>query len=339
MIMGGRNQKTTSQLIEQVKKDACEGIRQPREVILRLLEIPIETEAYMELCRAAKEAAMWLTGKEAYLWGAIGVDYKPCPMNCKFCSLGEKWNLVKEEKSYTEEEIINQIREYVNAGVRFVVLRTTEFYRVDVLCEFLKNIRRQIQGEYELILNIGEFDEETAKEIYDSGAGGIYHALRLREGTDTLFSPQERVNTLISIQKSPLRLIHLIEPIGPEHTNEEIADVFINALEYGAVITGAMARIPVPGTPLGDSVVLDKKRIAQIVAVTRLCAGKQVKDICVHPASEEAIMAGANVMVVERGAIPRDSALAEGMWEQFDAVKAKRLFERQGYQVVQKRAF
>ena len=124
-------------------------------------------------------------------------------MNCTFCSLGEAWGIVDKEVSYSEEEIITQIRQYVSCGVRFIVLRTTEFYSIDTLCQFIRDIRTQVAGEYELVLNIGEFDVATAQKIYENGVSGIYHALRLREGRDTAFDPAQRNDTLGSVHRSP----------------------------------------------------------------------------------------------------------------------------------------
>ena len=322
-------------LIDKVKADCLQGIVQSRETMVQLLDIPVDTPEYDYLCHAAFEAAKIISGKEAYLWGAIGVDYEVCPMNCKFCSLGEAWGIVKDGKSFSQEEIIAQIREYVAQGMRFIVLRTTEFYSIDTLCEFLKNIRLQVPGEYELVLNIGEFDLDTAEKIHQSGADGIYHALRLREGIDTIFDPKDRIHTLASVRDSKLKLIHLVEPVGPEHTNEEIADVLLNSIDYGVVVSGAMARTPVKGTPLGELTALDEKRLAQIIAVTRLTSG--VRDICAHPPSKAVIESGANVAVIERGAIPRDTNLADQVWKAFDAETAKSYFTESGYTVVQKR--
>lgn len=324
-------------LIDRVKAECLAGKVQERDAIITLLGIAPGSPEYTYLCQAAREAAMTITKKEAYLWGAIGVDFAPCSMNCTFCSLGEAWGIVDKEVSYSEEEIITQIRQYVSCGVRFIVLRTTEFYSIDTLCQFIRNIRAQVAGEYELVLNIGEFDVATAQKIYESGVSGIYHALRLGEGRDTAFDPAQRNDTLGSVHHSPLKLIHLIEPVGVEHTNEEIADVFLNSLDYGVVISGAMARIPVKGTPLGENPQVSDQRLAQIVAVTRLCGGKNVPDICVHPPSEEAVMAGANVVVVERGAVPRDGNVAEELWNGFDCAKAKELLCQCGYEVVQKK--
>lgn len=323
-------------LINKVKSDCLKGIIQDKNTIVRLLSIDLESQEYDYLCRSAFDAAKEITKNEAYLWGAIGVDFAPCSMNCNFCSLGEAWGIVHKEVRYSEEKIIEQIKEYVASNIRFIVLRTTEFYSIDTLCEFIKKIKDQIPGNYELVLNIGEFDIPTACKISDSGVSGIYHVLRLGEGHDTTFDPKQRNNTLNSVYNSPLKLIHLIEPVGEEHTNEEIAEVFLNSVMYGVVISGAMARIPVKGTPLGDTPQISNQRLAQIVAVTRLCGGSKIPDICVHPASDEAIKAGANVLVIERGAIPRDHNVSESLWNKFDANNASELLKSYGYNIVQK---
>ena len=39
-----------------------------------------------------------------------------------------------------------------------------------------------------------------------------------------------------------MKLSHLVEPLGVEHRPEEIADCLLQALAYGATLTGAMAR-------------------------------------------------------------------------------------------------
>ncbi|MDD4716175.1 MAG: radical SAM protein, partial [Oscillospiraceae bacterium] len=324
-------------LIQTVKKQCLDGDTQSRDVMLRLLDIPLNTKEYDELCRAANEAAQVITGSSAYLWGAIGLDYARCPMNCMFCSFGEKWGVVKREIIYSPEEILEQVRRYAAEGIHFIVLRTTEFYHVASLKDLLQNIRSEVSGEYELILNIGEFDVQTANEIYEAGASGIYHAVRLREGIQTPFDPRQRMATLESILRSPLKLIHLVEPVGPEHTNEEIADVFFNSMRYGVAISGAMARIPVKGTPLGEEPAISKERLAQIIAVLRLTGGYKVPDICVHPASQEAVNAGANVVVIETGANPRDQRADREAWRGFGAGAARLLLQNAGYTVGHKK--
>ena len=115
-----------------------------------------------------------------------------------------------------------------------------------------------------------------------------------------------------------------------------IAENFLEILKYEAFISGAMARIPVPGTPLGEIEKISDKRIAQIIAVLRLSGGNIVKDICVHPVTLEALKSGANVMVVETGAIPRDTACEKESWNGVDMQRANELLKEAGYKVEKK---
>lgn len=78
-------------------------------------------------------------------------------------------------------------------------------------------------------------------------------AIRLREGTDPRFDLNVRRATLAAIRDSDLKFIHLIEPVGEEYTNEEIADRFLESLEYGVSISGIITRIPVEETSPGKA--------------------------------------------------------------------------------------
>ena len=72
----------------------------------------------------------------------------------------------------------------------------------------------------------------------------------------------------------------------------------------------------------------------QIIAVVRLACGACVPDICIHPGTELAMQFGANVTVIETGSIPRDTCCCSGgKWNQFNADKAKTLFQNAGYTV------
>lgn len=320
--------------IERAERNVLEGKGLERTELIRLLAIDPDSEACERLGQAARRVASQVTGDRAYLWGAMGVDYKACPMNCDFCSLGEAWGIVEpdHERDFSETEIIESVRDYAENKVRWIVLRTTEFYSLEVLSELIGKIRRTVPGRYEIGLNVGEFDLEKANALHRAGVNFIYHSLRLGEGRDTRFKPEERLKTLRAVKDSPLKLVFLVEPIGIEHSNEEIADICLCAIEHQAIVTGGMARVPVPGTPLGVHPQIPENRLAQIIAVTRLAGGSRVPDICVHPASPKAMRFGANVAVVETGSIPRDSCcLPKEKWNQFDAQTAGEWFEQAGY--------
>ncbi|MCI8645909.1 MAG: radical SAM protein [Firmicutes bacterium] len=325
--------KDIRKLIDSAKKRSLAAAAPDKQTILSLLEIGQGTEEMGYLLDAAEEVAQIVTSKKAYLWGAIGINYAKCSMNCGFCSFGEKWGIVQDEFSLSEEEILEEAAEYVNAGVYYIVLRTTEFYDLEKLSRIAERIREEVSGTYELILNVGEFDLQMANRLYRCGVDGIYHAIRLREGIDTGFEPDDRRKTLEAIKKSPLKLIHLVEPLGPEHTNEEIADRFLESIQYGVFISGVMVRVPVKGTPLGESEKLDAQRAAHIVAVLRLTGGYTIPNICIHPMSAQAVKAGANVVVTERGAIPRDAKPSKQAWHKVTPQLGRQLLEQEGYQV------
>ncbi|MEA4988818.1 MAG: radical SAM protein [Anaerovorax sp.] len=325
------------ELIHFAKESALSGKVLEREHIVSLLKIDPNTIDGERLGQAAREVASKVCKDRAYLWAAIGIDYRVCPMSCNYCSLGEEWGIIKEESEFTEEEVIELVRKFVREGVRWIVLRTTQFYSLDKLIKLAKKIINVVPGDYELGANVGEFDEKIAQRMADAGLEFMYHSLRLREGIDTKFNPDERIATLEAIKNSPLKLVSLVEPIGVEHTNEEIADTFLNIMKFKAVVTGGMQRVPVLGTPLGKYPAISKERLAQIIAVTRLAAGFHAPDICVHKASELAFQWGANVAVVETGAVPRDICCSStDEWNGFNPDTAKKWFNQSGYQVFSK---
>lgn len=323
-------------IIEEAKRFALNGIPLTREKIIKLLEIPLNSDEDRLLREAAYEVALKKCEGKAYIWSAIGADYAPCLMNCNFCSFGKKWGIVKKQVRYSTKEIVEKARTFVENGAKYIVLRTTEFYSIPKLLEIVKVLRNEIKGDYEIVFNTGELDMTISNLMVESGVNGVYHACRLKEGIDTPFDPWDRKNTMSNIHRSGLKLISLVEPIGIEHTNEEIADNFLEILKYEAEISGAMARIPVPGTPLGNIEKISDSRIAQIIAVLRLSGGNIVKDICVHPATLESLKSGANIIVVETGAIPRDANCEKDSWHGIDMSKATELLKEAGYIVSNK---
>ena len=92
---------------------------------------------------------------KGYIWSAVGADYAPCLMNCKFCSFGEKWNIVKRPVHYSTKLIVEKVREFVEKNAKYVVLRTTEFYSIPKLLEIVKEIRKVVKGDYEIVFNTG----------------------------------------------------------------------------------------------------------------------------------------------------------------------------------------
>ncbi len=320
-------------VIEYARENALRGNILDRDNIIALLEINPDSSLVEKLGKAAREVAAEITGNSGRVWASIGVDYAPCPVNCHFCSFGEKWGLIQEEYRWSAAEIIDLAEKFLYGGAKWITLRTTEYYSLSDVTALAKDLKTTIPGDYGIVANTGELNDQTAKLLMNSGISIIYHSLRLREGIDTGLSVKSRLETLASVQASPLDLAFLVEPVGSEHTAAELADVFLTAMKYGARLSGAMARVPVQGTPLGHIPAVSERRLAQIAAVTRLAAGSNAPDICIHPASELALAWGANVVVVEAGAIPRDTGNSKDEWQRFDLNTAAAWFKQAGYKV------
>ncbi|SDD59141.1 radical SAM protein [Sporomusa acidovorans] len=322
-----------SDIIEYAYKNALRGNALDRETVIALLEIRAESVAAGKLGEAARKVAAEITENSGRVWASIGVDYAPCPVSCHFCSFGEQWGVVREEYRWSTAEIVDLAKKFLYGGAKWITLRTTEYYSLAELTALAKQIRQTIPGNYGIVANTGELTDQTARLLMSSGVSVIYHSLRLREGIDTGLSIKSRLETLAAVQASPLDLAFLVEPVGSEHTSAELADAFLTAMNYDASLTGVMARIPVPGTPLGHIPVVSERRLAQIAAVTRLAAGCNAPDICIHPASLLALEWGANVVVVEVGAIPRDTGNSKKEWNNFDLETAFTWFKQADYKV------
>ena len=212
------------ELIDQVTDESLRLAIQPRDVIIKLLELDPTSEEVAYLRKCANKVAHTASKSRCGIAGAIGVDMCSCDMNCKFCSFGTEWGLVKDEVIYTKEEVIEMARAYVEAGVTTLTLRSTEFYDLATLTEWLHDIRAAVPGNYMINLNVGEMTPAMAEAAYQAGATSAYHVNRMREGIDTPFDPELREQTIRAIADSPLRWGTCIEPIGCEHTNEELAD-------------------------------------------------------------------------------------------------------------------
>ena len=116
----------------------------------------------------------------------------------------------------------------------------------------------------------------------DAGFAGVYHALRLREGNDSGLSPEKRKESIRNFQEAGLLVGTCVEPVGPEHTVAELADMILYTASINPAYSGAARRIPIPGTEIAKRGTITELRMAQIVAVTRLGMPRTVLGNCTH---------------------------------------------------------
>jgi biotin synthase len=210
---------------------------------------------------------------------------------------------------------------------------TTAQYPFGQFIEMSQEIRRQLRSETILIANVGDQSRTGAQRINDAGYTGVYHAVRLREGIDTQISPEVRKQSIRNFQEAGLRVGTCVEPVGPEHTDEELAEAIMFTGSFDAAFSGAARRISIPGTELADKGMITELRMAQIVAVTRLAVPRHIMGNCTHEPCTLGAVAGANLFWAEVGANPRDTTerTEEGRGE--TVARCRTLFGESGWNV------
>jgi biotin synthase len=170
-----------------------------------------------------------------------------------------------------------------------------------------REIRKNLDPNTVLVANVGDQPIANAQKIKEVGYSGVYHALRLREGSDTGLSPERRKESMRNFQEAGLKVGTCVEPVGPEHTGEELADMILFTASVNPCYSGAARRIPIPGTEIAKRGTITELRMAQVVAVTRLAMPGSVTGNCTHEPCTLGGLAGANLFWAEGGANPRDT--------------------------------
>lgn len=274
-------------------------------------------------------------GDRGRIWAAIGLDRAPCPMGCKFCSFASPSIAPAEYREVSFDQTIVWAERFVRGGADYLILRTSEQYPVEKLLKLGRTLSRIQPPEIRLLANTGLATSDELSALLAAGFYGIYKTIRLREGIDTPFSAVERIEQIRQARQAGLRVFALVEPIGPEHADEEIADAVLTLRnEVQTVLLGGMARVPVKGSPLAHHGMIDAQRLAAVTAVSILAMQDcfdHVEVVCSHPAHLEVLRAGANAVVVEVGAIPRDNTFAQTEWRGLTIDEARSLLRQAGY--------
>jgi biotin synthase len=174
-------------------------------------------------------------------------------------------------------------------------------------------LRRRIPPQLEILANVGDVGASQMREFRAAGVTGAYHVCRIREGLDSCMEPAGRRATIEHILEAGLTWYNLCEPIGPEHTPQELAEQMWLGVELPCTQHGAMQRFPVPGSPLHRHGQVSLPRLAQIVAVVTLATlgKKNVKSIAVNVSNLVGLLSGANAFFPEAGEPDGQPAPAE----------------------------
>ena len=322
--------------IDEILDRCLEGHAPTKQECIELLSLPEQGLEAAFLRSVANEVNRKRFGNRAMLLGQIGIETFPCPANCQFCVFGEEHTqFPKTEMNLSDIEEAARLFTAENDlyALFLMVMHTFDEKRV---IQKVEAVRKIIPNSTNIVLNIGDFPLETAKTFAAAGVSGMYHVLRLREGIDTKLDPEDRKKTIRAIKDAGLDWYNCCEPIGPEHTAEELADQIFLGLEYECFQHAAMRRVTFPGSPLWKKGMITELRLAQIVAVTMLAmiSNPALQAIAVHEPNSLSLISGANSVYAETGANPRDTAENTKSGRGLDTLACKRMFMETGFDTV-----
>lgn len=276
------------------------------EELTILLSFPPESpEAYLVMAEANRISKELAQG-HAEVHAQFALNLAPCPCNCLFCSFAQINGVFSEETHLEPEQAVSYAKQFENDGANAVFVMTTAKYDFEQFIEISQEIKRNLKPETTLIANVGDQSLEHARRLKDIEYQGVYHALRLREGTDTSLSPKKRKESIRNFIEVGLHVGTCVEPVGPEHTNEELAEMISYTASFNPSYSGAARRIEIPNTRISKRGMINELRMSQIVAVTRLGMPRTVIGNCTHEPCTLGSAAGANLFWAEVGANPRD---------------------------------
>lgn len=295
--------------LTRILERAQEGAAPSKADCIALLEYA-PTSAEASVMRGVADAlARQRFGNEAIILGQVGIEIDACPAKCKFCSFGEGHTQFEPSKM-TPEEILDAADRFTESGDLYALfLMTMHTFGFDSLLDVVQRIRSRMPERPQIVVNIGDFDQAQAEALRQVGVNGAYHVCRLREGTDTTLDPEDRKRTIRVIKDAGLDWYYCCEPVGPEHTAQELVDQLFLGIECGCFQHAAMRRVWMPGSPLAHHGQITELRLAQVTAVVALASlgCPDTRNIAVHEPNLIGLTSGANVVYAETGANPRDT--------------------------------
>jgi biotin synthase len=228
---------------------------------------------------------------------------------------------------------IRLAKEAEAAGANALFLMVTGDYPFGKYIETAQEVRAGLKPGTVLVANTGDFGLAEGKRLKEAGFAGIYHAVRMGEGKDTNIPPETRRMTIQAAQEAGLLVGTCVEPVGPEHSLEEIAEKILIGRDIQPCYSGAARRITIPGSSLEKYGMISEYRMAFLVAVVRLAMGRELIGNCTHEPNLLGAAAGANLFWAEAGANPRDTEAETSKGRGSDVGSCIRLFQEADFEV------
>ncbi|NMB60767.1 MAG: hypothetical protein GYA18_00330 [Chloroflexi bacterium] len=324
---------TINTSIQAILEQAQAGKIPSREECVQLLQLPEQSYESALLRATADQLSRVKFGQAGMLLAQIGIEIAPCPANCTFCSFARGYTDLPASKMSLDDIFLHGKHLTAHENLHSLFLMTMHDFDFDNLLQAVSELRKHLPADVDIVVNIGDFERQQANELHVAGVKGAYHVRRLREGIDNTLDVEERWRTIENIRHAGMDWYTCCEPIGPEHTPQEIIDQIFEAYAMGCFQNAAMRRVALPKSPLFSRGQISELRLAQIVSVVFL-AGlecKELKSLAVHEPNELGLLSGANCIYAEAGANPRDTEAQTERSRGFGLADCERLFMECGY--------
>lgn len=293
--------------ILSIIEKAQDGTLLDRAEIIALLSVENLSPEAFAIQQAGRAFTESLNDGYAEIHSHIGLDASPCPCDCAFCSFAASAGIFRRKTELPLERILDEARTFDADGVNALYLVTTARYDQERFLEVVDAVRGVLTRDIPIVANIADFDLAYARELKAAGVAGAYHVMRLGEGTYTRCDRDARIATIEAAKEAGLAVGNCIEPIGPEHTPDELADLILLARSLEVGFSGAMRRNTIPNTAFSKYGNISYGRLATYAGAIALATGPDIRGNCTHEPSQLCAQAGANVIWAERGTSPRDT--------------------------------
>jgi biotin synthase len=325
----------TGSKVDEIVRKVLDGDFITRAEIEYLLGVDPHSMDGGFIMTAANSITRTASQGKAEVHAQIGLNVSPCPNNCSFCAFAAKNGVFQDTKELSAAETVQAALRAEGDGANAIFFMTTHDYPLSQYIEISKEVRSKLKPETVMIANIGDFGYKEGMQLKEAGYTGIYHAVRMGEGRDTKIDPQVRLNTIRAAREAGLLIGTCVEPIGPEHSADEIAEKILIGKEIKPCYSGAMRRINIPGSELERYGMISEYRLAFLVAVVRLAMGKDLIGNCTHEPNLLGPVAGANLFWAEVGTNPRDTESETSEGRGMDVKSCMEMFKEADFNILQ----
>ena len=286
------------------------GIAPTHDECVALLSLSPDSAEACAVRGAADGIMRQRTDNAAVLFAQIGYSCHPCPANCSFCSFAEDYTQM-EAFTMSDEDIVASVKSFTQDGDLYGLwVMTMADYDIEDYLRVIRLVRETAPACTNIYSNVGDTSYEDFCRMKEAGISGVYHICRLGEGTVTKLCPEARMETIQNAIKAGLDVLNAVEPIGPEHTPEELAEQIELMKSTKPIQTGVMKRINVPGTPFEGTGEITSYRLSLYAAVQCLMHVdvEPLPWIGHHEPTPICYASGSNLITAETGVNPRDTA-------------------------------